>query len=166
MANHPRRNWRRRWTVDLVALQARHDSGAVVRFEHGQDSVSGAPGDPSGLAPRHAVIDRPALLERLTREHGQAAAVQMLQRIEREAVDVYVSSAETIRSQAQARQQRRRARLERAGGRQVATMLSADAAAALDRLAQAFGSARAAIEAAIIAGDRARLKPSGNRKTT
>lgn len=36
MANHPNRNWRRKWTVDLDAKEARHECGLVVRFR--QDS--------------------------------------------------------------------------------------------------------------------------------
>lgn len=36
MTNHPNRNWRRRWVVDLAAQTATHESGLVVKFT-GQD---------------------------------------------------------------------------------------------------------------------------------
>ncbi len=32
LVNHPNRNWRRRWTVDVPAREARHENGLVVRF--------------------------------------------------------------------------------------------------------------------------------------
>ena len=39
MTNHPNRNWRKRWTVDLEASTATHDAGLVVQFHP-------APGEP------------------------------------------------------------------------------------------------------------------------
>lgn len=37
MTNHPNRNWRRRWVIDLAAMTATHDSGLVVQFRIADD---------------------------------------------------------------------------------------------------------------------------------
>lgn len=37
MSNHPNRNWRRRWVIDLAAMTATHDSGLVVQFRLAED---------------------------------------------------------------------------------------------------------------------------------
>lgn len=73
-----------------------------------------------------------------------------------------MTTARTLRAQAQARQVRRRERLQSAGGRQVATHLGADAARALDRLSAAHGGVRQAIEHALI---NASAKPSRRPKS-
>lgn len=83
MANHPRRNWRKQWTVDLEARQARHElTGAVVQF--------GTSPDPSGrVPPASTLLNRLEVARNLDQQHGQAAAVQMLARLVRDAADVY-----------------------------------------------------------------------------
>lgn len=83
MANHPRRNWRRRWSVDLDRLTATHDTGAVFHFPFGRAVLR----DPLDLSAR------------LAAEHGAAAGAQVLARLEREAVDVFnAASAERSRA--------------------------------------------------------------------
>ena len=44
MTNHPNRNWRKRWTVDLEASTATHEIGLVVQFH----PVPGEPGAHDG----------------------------------------------------------------------------------------------------------------------
>lgn len=72
MANHPRRNWRKQWTVDLQAKpsQATHASGAVVLLP-----VTGPP----------SFLDRAETIRALTVQHGAAAAEQVARRLLREA---------------------------------------------------------------------------------
>lgn len=74
MANHPNRNWRRRWSVDLDANEARHTSGLTVRFQAQPDgswqSVVIAQGQP---------IDSRALA-RLTREAGDIFQITIQRR--------------------------------------------------------------------------------------
>lgn len=60
---------------------------------------------------------------------------------------------------AASRMQRHRKAIQSAGGRQVAVLLSADAVTALDELTALHGTAKAAIEAALIAqAEAARYK--------
>jgi hypothetical protein len=76
MANHPRRSWRRRWTLDLLArpAEARHDSGAVVLLP-----ITGAP----------EFLDRAQTILTLTQQHGAAAAEQIAARLLREAGELF-----------------------------------------------------------------------------
>lgn len=55
------------------------------------------------------------------------------------------------RKQSRARVARQRQRLARAGGRQLATLISSAASDALERIQARHGSVRAAVEAALIA---------------
>ena len=72
MANHPRRNWRKQWTVDLAARLARHEpTGTVIHFGELDPGPS------------------PQVVRTLVQQHGAAAAVQMVQRLVREATEVY-----------------------------------------------------------------------------
>jgi hypothetical protein len=75
MANHPNRNWRSRWTVDLEAATASHRDGWAFRFS----PVAGEPGAFDGQC-----IAQP---EPLTQEHLAQA-----QRIAREAGDIYIEA--------------------------------------------------------------------------
>lgn len=94
MANHPRRNWRKQWTVDLAARQARHEpTGAVVQFGTNSDPSGGLVphvADPAGRSPpASTLLNRLELVRALVQQHGEAAAAQMVQRLQRDAVDVY-----------------------------------------------------------------------------
>lgn len=75
MSNHPNRNWRSRWTVDLEAATATHQNGLVVRFAPAEDEPGAYDGE---------VI---AGLEALAGMDGQALA-----RLMREAGDIYVEA--------------------------------------------------------------------------
>ncbi|MEW6647201.1 MAG: hypothetical protein AB1450_08390 [Pseudomonadota bacterium] len=75
MTNHPNRNWRSRWVVDLEAATAIHQIGLVVRFAPAEDE----PGTYDG-----EVI---AGLEALAGMDGQALA-----RLMREAGDIYMEA--------------------------------------------------------------------------
>lgn len=44
MANHPNRNWKRRWRVDLAQRTATHESGLVVQFAAEPDEEGGIDG--------------------------------------------------------------------------------------------------------------------------
>lgn len=77
MANHPRRNWRKQWTVDLDAGTARHESGITARFPD--------PANPD----RASLDDAETLRASLAAQHGAAAGAQVLARTLRDAVDVY-----------------------------------------------------------------------------
>lgn len=59
--------------------------------------------------------------------------------------------AKKHRKQSRARVARQRQRLAKAGGKQLATLISPDAAGALERIQAQHGSVRAAVEAALIA---------------
>lgn len=74
MKNHPNRNWRRRWTIDLAAATATHADGWVFRF---------TPADEAG-AFDGACIAHP---EPLTADHMARAT-----RIAREAGEIYVEA--------------------------------------------------------------------------
>ncbi len=37
MTNHPNRNWRKRWTVDLSTCTATHESGFVMTYKKTSD---------------------------------------------------------------------------------------------------------------------------------
>lgn len=91
MANHPRRSWRKQWTVDLAARQARHESGAVVQFEPWNSCELVPPNarasDP--IIPRSTLLNRAETIRTLTAQHGAAAAAQMIERLQRDAGDVY-----------------------------------------------------------------------------
>ena len=62
-----------------------------------------------------------------------------------------MTGARKHRQQARARVARQRQRLAKAGGRQLATLISPEAAGALERIQERHGSVRAAVEAALIA---------------
>lgn len=94
MANHPRRNWRKQWTVDLEARVARHETtGAVFEFGATADPSGGlVPStlDPAGLLPPSSTLrNRFEVVRELTTKHGAAAAAQMVQSLQRDAIDVY-----------------------------------------------------------------------------
>lgn len=74
MTNHPNRNWRRRWIVDLEAATATHADGWVFRF---------APADEAGAFDGKC-IGQP---QPLTREHLERAP-----RIAREAGEIYIEA--------------------------------------------------------------------------
>ena len=90
MANHPRRSWRKQWTVDLAARQARHEpTGAVVQFgDHDPSGLVDRSPDPAGDQ-LSTIVNRLELAQKLTQAHGQAAAAQMLRRLQADALDVY-----------------------------------------------------------------------------
>lgn len=75
MVNHPNRNWRRRWTVDLESAAATHVDGWVFQFV----PVPGETGVFDGKC-----IQQPTPL---TKEHIRSAA-----RIAKEAGEVYVEA--------------------------------------------------------------------------
>lgn len=75
MANHPNRNWRSRWSVDLEAATATHRDGWVFCFVP-------APGQPGAFDGR--CVARP---DPLTPVHAQQAA-----RVAREAGEVYIAA--------------------------------------------------------------------------
>jgi hypothetical protein len=78
MSNHPNRNWRRRWTVDLEAGTATHNTGLVVRFT----PVPGEPGAYDG-----------EVIAGLDAVHGLSP--QQAARMMREAGDIYAESTKT-----------------------------------------------------------------------
>lgn len=57
MSNHPNRNWRSRWAVDIAAATATHRDGWVFRFSpaEGESGVfdGACVAQPSPLAPEH-----------------------------------------------------------------------------------------------------------------
>ncbi|MDR2209371.1 MAG: hypothetical protein LBE22_10435 [Azoarcus sp.] len=77
MTNHPNRNWRRCWKVDLSAATATHSDGWVFHFE--RDEEDGA-WDGS-------VIDCPPLEAETSPEFAQRAL-----RIAREAGEIYTEA--------------------------------------------------------------------------
>lgn len=80
MTNHPHRNWRRRWTVDLAARTATHESGVVVRFAPRDDG--GWDGTAENLTVSAESLADPHLASRLAR-------------LMREAGDAFVEAMET-----------------------------------------------------------------------
>lgn len=75
MPNHPNRNWRSRWTVNLATCTATHRNGWVFRFTQDSNDKSAWDGE---------CIDTP---QPLTMEH-----LRIAQRIAREAGDVYIEA--------------------------------------------------------------------------
>ena len=75
MVNHPNRNWRARWRVDLNAATATHLDGWVFVFRPD-------PGEP-GAFDGECIAQPP----QLTHEHMDQAA-----RIAREAGDIYIEA--------------------------------------------------------------------------
>lgn len=65
MSNHPNRNWRNRWKIDLAQQTATHDCGLVVRFSATADG--GHAGEVAAYPP-DMKIDR---FSRLLREAGE-----------------------------------------------------------------------------------------------
>jgi len=95
--------WHRRWTVDLLAGNATHDTGLVVRFlalplteaqkrEHDSDVAIGKCWTPDGR--EWGVLTQGAILEEtfehLKEKNGPHNAQAMLARLAREAGDVWV----------------------------------------------------------------------------
>lgn len=70
--------WHKRWTVDLQAASATHESGLVVVF---------APHPEGGWDGR--ALNPNEVFETLTKTHGAGNAQQMLTRLAREAGDVW-----------------------------------------------------------------------------
>lgn len=74
VTNHPNRNWRRRWVIDLAAMTATHDSGLVIQFRATDDGgydgeiVAGLP-ELSRSA--DVAITQSQRLARLLREAGE-----------------------------------------------------------------------------------------------
>lgn len=69
MTNHPNRNWRARWTVDLASATATHRDGWAFKFSVARDSPGAFDGrciaQPSPLTPEHT-----AQAARIAREAG------------------------------------------------------------------------------------------------
>lgn len=98
-----RYKWQLRWTVDVQAASATHDSGLVVRFlslplteaqkqEHDADVAIGKCWTPDGR--EWGIVTAPELLEAtfeaLKSQHGPHNAQAMLSRFAREAGEVWV----------------------------------------------------------------------------
>lgn len=96
-------NWHKRWTVDVEADSASHDSGLIVRFlvlplsesqarEHDNDAAIGKCWTPDGC--EWGVVTTPALwesvFEQLKSKNGPHNAQAMLARLAREAGEVWV----------------------------------------------------------------------------
>lgn len=96
-------NWHKRWTVDIEAASAIHDSGLVVRFlalplsesqmqAHDDDAAIGKCWTTDGR--EWGVVTTPALLElifeTLKSQNGLHNAQKMLVRLAREAGEVWV----------------------------------------------------------------------------
>lgn len=75
MTNHPNRNWRSRWSVDLEAATATHRDGWVFKFAPDEDDPSAFDGE---------CVGQPAPL---TPEYIKQSA-----RIAREAGDIYIEA--------------------------------------------------------------------------
>lgn len=78
MANHPNRNWRRRWSVDQAARTATHLDGWAFIF---------APASTPGQAPAASCIAHPSLVGR-----DLVDLQRTVNRIAREAVDIYADA--------------------------------------------------------------------------
>lgn len=70
MTNHPNRNWRSRWTVDLEAATATHHDGWVFEFSPAADE-SGAFDGRSIAQPSPLTQDHIAGAARIAREAGE-----------------------------------------------------------------------------------------------
>jgi len=70
MTNHPNRNWRQCWTVDLEAREARHIDGFVFRFERAEDDPRAWDGKCITCPPDIVSFDR-GQLARIAREAGE-----------------------------------------------------------------------------------------------
>lgn len=68
--------WQTRWTVDAAALEARHESGLVVRFTRAGPSL------------RAELVNRAETVAALTPKNGAHNAPRMVDRMEREAVQL------------------------------------------------------------------------------
>ena len=68
--------WQTRWTVDAAALEARHECGLVVRFTR------------TGPALRPELVNRAETVAALTPKNGAHNAPLMVDRMEREAVQL------------------------------------------------------------------------------
>jgi len=69
MTNHPNRNWRKRWTVDLEAREARHIDGWVFRFDRAADDPRAWDGKCIHFPP-DAEVDS-SRISRICREAGE-----------------------------------------------------------------------------------------------
>jgi len=75
MSNHPNRNWRRRWTIDLTARTATHTDGWVFVFadpdaDGGMDGTCRVQADITGLTGDELL----RTATRIAREAGEAYA--------------------------------------------------------------------------------------------
>ena len=74
-------HWHKRWTVDLPAASATHDSGLVMVF---------APHQEGGWDGR--AINPNEVFDKLAETHGAGNAQQMMARLAREAGDVWAKA--------------------------------------------------------------------------
>ena len=63
-------HWQRRWTVDVNACEARHDSGLIVRFTKDAEGYNGTSPNAQEWFAQNPV-ERGNLIARLMREAGE-----------------------------------------------------------------------------------------------
>jgi hypothetical protein len=105
MTNHPNRNWKRRWTVNIETASAEHDCGLIVQYlalplteeqKQAHDGASSALGKCWTDDGREwGIVTTPVLLyplfEALKEEHGLKKAQMRIARLAREAGEVWAS---------------------------------------------------------------------------
>lgn len=131
MTNHPNRNWRSRWTVDLPTHTVTHRDGWVFQFAPAENE----PGAYDGRCIAHPEMT--------------TAVIQQAARIAREAGDVYGEAREAER------EKRGRGRPRTVGGKNVNIYLDADSIERAKRLGDGSVSQgiRRALQAAADEGD-------------
>lgn len=75
--------WQTRWTIDLGACTARHESGLVVCFSQAADTPGAWDGE---------LLEDPALTAQLVRKHGPHNIGPMVARLMREAAQLYTEA--------------------------------------------------------------------------
>lgn len=68
MANHPNRNWRRKWHADLTTGMVAHESGLAVRYQDGTGEI--VAGLPILSTDADQALDQARRLARLLKEAG------------------------------------------------------------------------------------------------
>lgn len=126
MTNHPNRNWRSRWTVDLSSHTVTHRDGWVFQF-----AAAAEPGAYDGRCTAHPEMT--------------TAVIQQAARIAREASDIYGEAREAER------EKRGRGRPRTVGGRNVNIYLDESSIARAKRLGD--GSISEGIRRALKAAD-------------
>ena len=75
MANHPNRNWRKRWQFDTASLTATHESGFTVQFKEAEDCLGALDGTVKGdILESLNWRSNPNLLAKLMRQAGDGMA--------------------------------------------------------------------------------------------